>query len=195
VLTPLPNKIPIDGSTITVIIDGQAVGHPIFNNFRPDIATLFPGYLNSGGAVGYYYLNTTTMSNGVHTISWNVYDDGNRGEGIGSRYFNVFNTGGPVAAPGVETMQPAPTEIDRPIEIEEVGRVEIPLGAVRGYQLVHGELVPLPIGSSLKSGVFYWQPGPGFLGEYNLLFERLDGTETHVQVRVRPKRYTWPSAH
>jgi hypothetical protein len=195
-LTPLPNKIPTDGSTIFVVIDGQIVGHPVYNNFRSDIATLFPGYMNSGGAVGYYYLNTTTLANGAHTISWNVYDDGNRGEGIGSRYFNVFNTGGAMtAAPEEEAIQPATADVTRPVEIEEVGRVELPLGAVRGYQIVNGERVPLPIGSSLKGGVFYWQPGPGFLGDYRLVFERPDGTETQVHVRIRPKTYSQPSLH
>jgi hypothetical protein len=189
-LTPLPNKIPNDGSTISVVIDGQPVGHPVYGNFRSDIATLFPGYLNSGGAVGYYYLNTTNLANGVHTISWNVFDDGNRGEGIGSRYFNVLNTGGAMTAtPEEEALQLATADITRPIEIEEVGRVELPLGAVRGYQIVDGARVPLPIGSSLKGGVFYWQPGPGFLGEYPLVFERQDGTEVTVQVKIRPKTY------
>jgi hypothetical protein len=42
----------------------------------------------------------------------------------------------------------------------------------------------------LKGGVFYWQPGPGFLGEYTLVFERTDGTETKAQVKIRPKMYT-----
>jgi hypothetical protein len=187
-LTPNPAIIPIDGSTITVVIDGQLVGHPVYNNFRSDIATLFPGYMNSGGAVGYYSLDTTNLSNGVHTISWNVFDSLSRGEGLGSRYFNVFNSGGSVAVPE-EAMAPATADATRPIEIEEVGRVELPLGAVRGYQLVDGAHVPLPIGSSIKRGVFYWHPGPGFLGEYTLVFERPDGTEAQVHVTIRPKTY------
>ncbi len=184
-----PNMIPIDGSTITVVVDGQPVGHPTYNNFRSDIATLFPGYMNSGGAVGFYYLDTTKLTNGVHTISWNVFDSVGHGDGIGSRYFNVFNSGGPIAAPQEETMEPATTTRAHAVEIEEVGHVELPLGVIGGYQLVDGERVPLPIGSSLKRGVFYWQPGPGFLGDYTLIFERTDGTETQVRVKIRPKLY------
>ena len=46
--------IAVDGSTIMVYIDGQAMGHPVYNNYRSDIATLFPGLANSNGAVGYY---------------------------------------------------------------------------------------------------------------------------------------------
>ena len=90
-LTPGTAMIPIDGSTIRVMIDGALVGHPTYNQARADIATLFPGYTNSAHAVGYYFLNTTALSNGVHTISWNVFDDASRGEGIGSRYFTVDN--------------------------------------------------------------------------------------------------------
>ncbi len=50
-LTPQPNIIPINGSTIFVFIDNLPVGHPVYNNYRSDIATLFPGYQNSQGAV------------------------------------------------------------------------------------------------------------------------------------------------
>jgi hypothetical protein len=188
-LTQNPNIIPINGSTITVVVDGQSVGHPTYNNFRSDIATLFPGYMNSGGAVGYYYLDTTKLSNGVHTISWNVFDNVGHGDGIGSRYFNVFNSGGAVTAPEEEAMEPATSNLTRLVEIEEVGHVEIPLGAIGGYQLVDGERVPLPIGSSLKRGVFYWQPGPGFLGEYQLVLLRPSGEQIQVRVKIRPKTF------
>ena len=75
VLTPMPNTVPIDGSTIMVYIDGVPVGHPTYNQFRSDIAALFPGFNNSGGAVGYFMIDSTTLSNGVHTISWGVTDN------------------------------------------------------------------------------------------------------------------------
>jgi hypothetical protein len=47
VLTPQPNCIPTDGSTIKVWINGINLGHPNYNIYREDIATLFPGYANS----------------------------------------------------------------------------------------------------------------------------------------------------
>src|SRR5260370_144670 len=125
-LTPGTAMIPNDGSTITVVIDGVLLGHPVYNNFRQDIASLFPGYTNSQGAVGFFYVNTTTMANGVHTISWNVFDNQGRGEGIGSRYWNVFNTGGPIAAPEGESIAPATADINRPIQIGKGGRGELP---------------------------------------------------------------------
>jgi acetyl esterase/lipase len=90
-LTPQPNTIPTNGSTIWVFIDNVRVGHPVYNQYRLDIATIFPGLQNSNGAVGYYYLDTTTLSNGLHTIAWTVTDNAGNAQGIGSRYFNVQN--------------------------------------------------------------------------------------------------------
>jgi hypothetical protein len=93
-LTPLPKYIPTDGSTILVWIDGRPQpGHPVYNNYRADIATLFPGYANTNGAVGYYFIDTTQLTNGVHTIAWSVVDSEGKATGIGSRYFTVINTG------------------------------------------------------------------------------------------------------
>ncbi len=92
VLTPQPNKIPTQGSTIRVWVDGVHKGHPIYNNYRVDIATLFPGYANSNGAVGYFYLDTTKYSNGLHTIQWTATDNAGNTDGIGSRYFTIQNT-------------------------------------------------------------------------------------------------------
>ncbi len=190
-LAQKPNMIPIDGSTITVVVDGQAIGHPAYNNPRSDIATLFPGYRNSGGAVGFFSLDTTKLANGVHTISWNVVDNAGHGDRIGSRYFNVLNSAGSVAAREQEAMEPAASARARlvEIEIEEVGYIEIPMGATAGYQLAGGKRVPLPIGSSLRRGVFYWQPGPGFLGEYDLIFQQRDGNQVSVHVKIRPRMY------
>ena len=199
-LTQNPNKIPIDGSTISVVIDGQVVGHPTYNNFRSDIAALFPGFMNSGGAVGFFYFDTTTLASGVHTISWNVFDNAGHGDGIGSRYFNVFNSGNSSSMeqplPTVAALKNKPVTEPRPqgavlnsVEIEQLALLELPLNATTGYQLVNVERRPLPIGSSLKRGVFYWQPGPGFLGEFHLVFERNDSPDAHVRVKIKPKSY------
>lgn len=94
-LTPQPNTIPADGSTIKVWIDGVPLpGNPVYNQFRQDIANLFPGYNNSNGAVGFMTIDTTAYVNGVHTIAWSVQDDAGNTDGIGSRYFTILNTGG-----------------------------------------------------------------------------------------------------
>ena len=232
-LTPLPNKIPEDGSTINVWVDGQLLGHPAYNQFRADIAALFPGYANSEGAVGAFYLDTTAYANGVHTIAWSVRDDAGNTDGIGSRFFVITNTGGSATAQtkmhspkrdgeagfsfesilnlqvnfetvkykrgyseAAEARGVEPDEYGRAIiEIEEVERIEVYLGKEvnTGYRVVGDELRPLPIGSTLdiQKGVFLWQPGPGFIGEYDLVFIKVDEfgmlRKITVRIKIQPK--------
>lgn len=92
-LTPPPNTIPTNGSTITVWVDGIPMGHPVYNQYREDIAGFFPGYTNSNGAVGNFSLDTTTFNNGVHSIAWSVTDNAGNSDGVGSRYFTIVNNG------------------------------------------------------------------------------------------------------
>ena len=70
------------------------------------------------------------------------------------------------------------------VSIKELERIVIQLGEnladvadVRGYMIIDGGLRPLPIGSTLakKAGKFYWSPGPGFYGKYDLVFLIKDG--------------------
>jgi len=142
-----------------------------------------------------------------------VTDNGARTDGIGSRYFNVFNAGGGgVAAPedpptpesvagpvqlrsGYDTN--APASVIAPddtgaytLEMEQSGRIELSLGATKGYQIVGHEAAELPLGSTLKAGVFYWQPPLGFFGKYELVFEREDGSQIHTRVNIVGKRYS-----
>jgi hypothetical protein len=211
-LTPQQGVIPKDGSSITVVIDGVEVGHPTYDQFRADVAALFPGYANSGGAVGFFHINPISLANGVHTISWNVFDNLGRGEGLGSRYFNVLNNGGGVTVPegfvdessgkgGVRVRHglnrnssPEPIRPDAAggysVTMEEAGLIELHLGASRGNVLINGEAQPLPVGSTLRRGIFYWQPGPGFLGDYTMQFERADGAKIQVRVKIVPKKYS-----
>ena len=59
--------------------------------------------------------------------------------------------------------------------------------------VVGDQLRPLPIGSTLdtEKGIFYWLPGPGFMGEYELVFVREDefgmSRKIHVKVKIKPK--------
>jgi len=93
VLTPQPGSIQTDGSRIKVCVDGMWLGNPVYNIYRPDIAALFPGYANSEGAGGYFYLDTTLYLNGIHTIQWVAWNSSNHSDGIGSRYFTIQNPG------------------------------------------------------------------------------------------------------
>lgn len=225
-LTPLPNTIPTDGSTIRVWIDGVEAGQPVYNQYRKDLAEQFPGLNNSSGAVGYFVLDTTRYNIGIHTIAWSVEDDAGNADGIGSRYFQVWNNTS-VSACDPETADrrfSAPinpldmenAEIDRQpvqfktgfnpdrtpdtavlsqqgvstITIHQLERMEIDLGVsagapgenISGYLLVGNTYRPLPIGSTLdaQKGIFYWQPGPGFIGTYDFIFVKANNNLTPV---------------
>jgi hypothetical protein len=250
-LTPLPNTIPENGSTITVWVDGIPLGQPVYNQYRKDIASLFPAYNNSNGAGGHFYLDTTRYENGVHTIAWSVKDNAGNIDGIGSRYFNIYNTGGTASVSQnslaifkgeysmfnadisqipPDDMQPIcikkgynqniepktiyPNNGNITIEIKELQRVEIHLNRVpssmglssmsagsecesstsipAGFQLIGERPAALPIGSFLDSGngIFSWQPGPGYLGDYELLFIEKIGDELRrklITLRIKPK--------
>src|ERR1700686_3410066 len=167
-LTQTPYVIPMDGSTITVILDGVAVGHPTYNQYRSDIANLFPGLANSNGAVGFFYIDTTTLANGVHTISWNVFDNAGRGDGIGSRYITVANTGGgnvPTSDEPIDSatnsmvmlrrdfglnQEPAQIAPDErgvySVSMEELDRIEFNGGSRWATLLINGATRSLPVG-------------------------------------------------
>jgi hypothetical protein len=232
-LTPQPHLIPFDGSTIHVLIDGVPVGTLTgYNFFRSDVSTLFPGLKNSGGPVGYRVIDTTALSEGLHTIAWLATDDGNVTTGIGSRFFTVSNsawqpalrasflaappgfspselaqadstTAVPPRVDGVDVGRKAaslaslPVDADgtRTVTMSSLQGLRLSFGAsdtacpanYAGYHVVNGELRALPVGSSLDpSGTFYWHPGPGFFGTYQLLFVRTacDGSQQRIHVSV-----------
>jgi hypothetical protein len=82
----------------------------------------------------------------------------------------------------------------RLVAAQQLERVElhlagagVPAGSVfDGHLLVNGMLRPLPIGSTLdrRRGVFFWQPGVGFLGRYPLVFTRAVGGRLVEQIPV-----------
>jgi hypothetical protein len=242
VLTPLPNTIPVDGSTINVWVDGVNKGNPVYNQYREDIATLFPDNNNSSGAVGYFYLDTTQYDDGVHTIQWTATDDAGNTDGIGSRFFTIQNGANSKTTQSMEyrlqsvnsdiktsgrsekvnivntdaiptddysivryrkgfnsetELMPTNTENNGTsiIQIEELQRVEIHLkeqaenGNASRWKLV----TPL-IGTTMdaEKGVFYWSPGPGFVGTYRLIFVNTDSfgnrTKKMAIVHVKPKK-------
>jgi hypothetical protein len=215
VLTPQPNQISTNGSTINVWVDGVNKGHPTYNVYRSDIASLFPGYANSNGAIGYFSLDTTAYENGLHTIQWSATDSAGNSDGIGSRYFLINNASGDLkhnagsnATPVLTDMMqigdiplnPGPVwlkqgydsnespqviysdETDRcTIRVNELERIQIylddpianrSLSGSYGYMIVNNRLESLPVGSTFDSrkGIFYWQPGPGFVGQYRFVF-------------------------
>ena len=85
------------------------------------------------------------------------------------------------------------------IEVDELERIEIHLPAApEGMNwsaglIVNGEQRPLPAGSTLdeEDRVFYWQLGPGLLGQYQLEFSHAAMAPVKVLLRVLP-RPEWP---
>jgi hypothetical protein len=63
----------------------------------------------------------------------------------------------------------------RTVELKQGERIEIrlPRGFESAYQMApNGLRRPVPTGATwdADSGTFYWQPAPGFLGRYRLVF-------------------------
>jgi hypothetical protein len=250
-LTPQPNSIPTNGSTIKVWVDGVNIGNPTYNLYRGDIASLFPGYANSNGAAGYFYLDTTGYANGVHTIQWTAQDNAGNIDGIGSRYFTIQNSGGasgqqslvtghwslenkelseipinyfePIRVKKAYNRNSEPQEIYPDdsgvlnIQIRELERVEIHLDRTAwrraqsaelnvetnletgtleqnwiGFQVIGNQLRALPVGATLdiERGIFYWQPGVGFVGDYEFVFvstEEINRRKARTRVKILPK--------
>jgi hypothetical protein len=199
-LTPQPNSLPTDGSTIGVYVDGAYKGHATYNVYRADIAGLFPGYANTNGAMGYFDIDTTAYTNGLHSIFWVATDTGGNADGIGSRYFSISNSnrlpGSPVEEAGQIDLLPIGSTIPlryktgyqedaeprdigpniagvTGIQIDQLGRVELYLpNLAAGFMKAGDSYLPLPVGSTLDmdNGVFYWHAGAPFLGDYAFVF-------------------------
>jgi hypothetical protein len=209
-----PATIPTDGSTIWVFIDGVAVGHPVYNQFRADIAALFPGYNNTNGPVGIYNLDTTQLSDGLHNIAWSVTDNMGRIEGIGSRLFRVRNAGGSADAPAQEPqagtdksartaardggflfrtgwdprVQPERLATNA-LEVEQGGRIELHLPAgITSVTFNGADALPPGATFDAAAGVFYWHLDPAFTSAYELAFHDPAVSEPQVvHISVAPK--------
>lgn len=169
---------------------------------RSDLAAAYPGRCNSSNALAAYYLDVRTLPNGLHTIGWDVTDDGNNTSGIGSRFFNVLI--------GADTPQPDVVGLDLPPAVTRtlharIGGDDAPWQVVtRGATGQLAVTVPMggrvvldlggavrdgsrPAGSTLMAGDgrFYWMPPVGFLGTFPLWFTGDDGRIDVVITWVR----------
>ncbi len=126
------NRIPSNGSTMSVWVDSIRVGNVGAGAARGDITSLFPGY-DTSSAVHYLDLNTTTFENGVHTIHWIVTDDHGFADGVGSRFFVIENTGTADLTPMVELDE----KVLRFGAVEDGSAVtpaiELPFGVTKAY--------------------------------------------------------------
>ena len=81
------------------------------------------------------------------------------------------------------------------VQSEEIDRIELLLGRsesgrqFEGALRVGNSLEPLPIGSRIDAatGTFTWQPGPGFVGAYDLVFTSGE-SRRDVRIVLNPKQ-------
>jgi PKD repeat protein len=129
ILAPLPKTIPIDGHTIWIWMDGMRIGNPAYNQYREDIAFLFPEYANSQGAGGYFSFCPNQFRSGIHTLFWSATDDAGESGAIDSRYFSIHN-------PNFAASQLAYLELKNIYEKDTEGRMKCEVEEVRmGYTL------------------------------------------------------------
>jgi hypothetical protein len=104
-----------------------------------------------------------------------------------------------------EEVEPQFMELDKnartTIEIRELERIKVRLNPLEdsnfnhycGYFMIGNKLMPLPIGSFLdaEEGIFYWQPGPGFVGTYRFVFleerQNREWSKTFFTINILPK--------
>jgi hypothetical protein len=129
-----------------------------------------------GGEEGYKELKLEGKTNKVR--SWNK---GDRSDIVSYASGNVSGTSGWSDSGSINLSKANQAAIERKKPI------------YYGYLVVGNELKPLPIGSTLDSerGIFYWQPGPGFLGSYDFVFVKEDvsgfSTRTRLRLIIYPK--------
>ena len=178
-----------------------------------------PGYQNTAGAngaVGFRVIDTTTLTNGLHTISWTVVDNQGAIEGIGSRFFTVSNGvgradgGGRAPASSRASAEAAEVRaIDAPpldgagarrsARVGSVGAVAVVWRRRRGPRVIRGEEVDrfeLMLGER-RGRALHGAParGRGARAAADRVAAGRDDGRVHVGAgrRVRRARTTWCS--
>ncbi|MCP4219239.1 MAG: hypothetical protein GY765_31690, partial [bacterium] len=80
------------------------------------------------------------------------------------------------------------------VTMRETGKVQLKFQQaeiVGGYMLSGAGQIAMPIGSSIRGGVFSWIPTPGFIGDYQMQFlvkgKNGDLSRSNVVLRILPK--------
>lgn len=201
----------VPASGVRVAIDGVFLNNTFSMSDRADISNGFPGFNTSGSGRG-SFIDTTQFADGVHTIGWFVTDALGRADGIGSRFFRISNSsliatttadariasGPTLAVARLGESVPASIPGPREVRIAEMERLVLNVGDAEkdatysAYRVVDGQLRLLPVGSTFdtRKGAFYWQPAPGFIGDYDFLFLKngsgIDPAPVSVRVTVGP---------
>jgi hypothetical protein len=172
---------PPDGGTVQVFVDGAVVGAPAGWSNRADLTGLFPSvsYPGVSTALAVFGLDTTTLTNGVHTIFWIATGTGTSGtSGIGSRFITVSNgsdvaglSSSAAASKTATVIAAAPTTHTASLDAE-VASLPADLSAVQGRR-----------GYDLDSALQTYTPSSGRIDvrseELDRIEPHLSGTEGH----------------
>jgi len=185
-LTPMPNSIPTTGGGINVYVDGAPAGQATYGIARTDIAEQFPGYANSSNAGALFHLDTTQYPDGVHTIQWTATDTADTTDGIGSRYFTIYNDSGSRPRNVGRSVRSAGSQdrLETSSRPDALGMVSMDLetvfdvsgGFFDGCLVIDGECMYLPVVARVSSdGQFTWDPGPAVhSGSRRFLFQHVN---------------------
>ncbi len=172
VLAPGTGSVRADvpgGGTVNVVIDGAVVGAPAGWTSRTDLTTLFPtGFSSLASTLAVFPIDTTGLTNGVHTIAWGVVANTGPASGVGSRYFTVSNGSGlqaGVQAPRVSGAGPASMTavrshargsvaetIARSTEVNAAPLERASISGRRGYD-IDAPFQPFPVAASGRTTV------------------------------------------
>ena len=97
-------------STVQVFVDGTRVGNAAYGASRPDVCIVYPGRPNCP-SVGYaFYIDSSTLTPGAHTIMVSAVDtDPTPDTGTSSVQVTVAGSGGPSPTPTVTSVIESPT--------------------------------------------------------------------------------------
>jgi hypothetical protein len=176
---------PPGGGTVQVFVDGALVGVPGGWGSRSDLTQLFipnSSYPGLNTALAVYGLDTTVLTNGVHTIFWIATGAGGIGtSGIGSRFMTVSNgsdsagaSSSVVAAPGASAVIAAAPPVAMPASaVAHVGSLDAEVAAAPS----DFSTVPGRRGYDLDTALQTYTPSGGRL---DVQAEELDRIELHL---------------
>jgi len=98
---PMDSVFPVTGwalddgmvTSVEILIDGEVAGNAELGMPRPDVHNRYPDAPNSATAGFVRMFNTSTLTNGVHTLAVRIWDDQGASRVIGRRFVQVFNNG------------------------------------------------------------------------------------------------------
>lgn len=211
VLTPPPSEVPLDGSTVSLYLDGVTLPNSAScGRVRPDVQANFTGFVNAGTPGCRFLLDTTVYADGLHNIAWIVRDAAGRQDGVGSRFFSIINgrsTAQALPLPTKTSKDAASNAVllrrgygDQPYESHPISnryewtlapeeRIELrfPHPITGAWLTLNNQRFPLPAGSTLHADIFFWSVPLAFRGPFALRFlTPASPTPIEVLFRVAP---------